>query len=242
VFDIPYFFKLLEIRKMISANSTAQIIAISNYYIDELSTNSESLLMLLDRKLPNLGKSEKSFFGHVDKKKLIFDAAFRTKTNVEFQLLIQRDYVLFSRYLAIKFFGDEKKMYCSLSAFSARETFPDFERYTNFVRGEDLILDLDIGGQSLIRWILKCSSNLSLSELERQIVCYEIKQLTDYFHLQIPEKKLLDILKLSSSDITHQSYGNLLETVCDFGFSIWKSYFRTKPNFFYQCGETECSI
>ena len=83
--------------------------------------------------------------------------------------------------------------------------------------------------------MLKCLRNVSLSESERQIICYEIKQLADYCDLQIPEDKLFDILKLTQLDITSQSYyAKLLQDVCDFGFLIWKSYFRSKSNFFYQ--------
>jgi hypothetical protein len=220
---------------MLSVDSATQVIATSTYYIDDLCGGDDSFLEFISRKLPDLTESEKQFFGHIDKKTLIFDAAFRTKTNVEYQLLIQRDYILFSRYAVIKYFGNEKQTYCNLSAFSARETFPDFNKYINFVRGEDPILDLGISGQSLVRWILKCLRNVSLSELQRQIICYEVKQLADYCDIQIPEDKLFDILKLIRLDIINQSsYAQLLEEVCDFNFLIWKSYFRSKPNYFYQ--------
>ena len=136
---------------MLSVSSATQVIATSTYYIDELCGGEESFLGFISRKLPDLRETEKQFFGHIDKKTLIFDAAFRAKTNVEYQLLVQRDYILFSRYAVIRAFGNEKHTYCNLSSFSARETFPDFNKYTNFVRGEDPILDIQISGQSLVR-------------------------------------------------------------------------------------------
>lgn len=223
---------------MISVDSATRVIATSTYYVDDLYASDESFLQFIGRKLPDLKESEKKFFRHIDKKKLIFDAAFRTKTNIEYQVLVQRDYVLFSRYAVIKFFGNEKHTYCSLSAFSARETFPDFEQYINFFRGENPILDLGISSQSLVRWILKCLHNISLSDLERQIIGYEIKQLVDFFDLKVPEDNLLEILGLSKLDITDQSsYAQLLQDRGDFSFLIWKSYFRKKPNYFYEYGE-----
>lgn len=225
---------------MLSVDSATQVIATSTYYIDELGGGDESFLEFINRKLPDLMESEKQLFGHIDKKTLIFDAAFRTKTNVEYQILVQRDYILFSRYAVIRAFGNETQTYCNLSAFSARDTFPDFNKYINFVRGEDPILDIGISCQSLIRWILKCLRHVSLSELERQIICYEIKQLADYCDLHIPEDKLFDILNIAHLDITNQSsYAQLLENLCDFGFLIWKSYFRIKSNCFYQHGEND---
>ncbi|HAX75871.1 MAG TPA: hypothetical protein DCY88_08545 [Cyanobacteria bacterium UBA11372] len=206
--------------------------------MDELCSGNESFLVFISCKLPDLTEIEKQFFSHIDKKTLIFDAAFRTKTNIEYQLLVQRDYILFSRYAVIRSFGNEKQTYCNLSAFSARETFPDFNKYMNFVRGEDSILDLQISSQSLIRWLLKCLRNVSLDELEKQLICYEIKQLANYLELQIPEDKLFDILNVEQLNITCQSsYEKILQEICDLGFLIWKSYFRIKPNLFYQYGE-----
>jgi hypothetical protein len=225
---------------MLSFDSATQIIATSTYYIDDLCGSEESFLEFINGKLPYLTDSEKPYLGHIDKKTLLFDAAFRTKSNVEYQLLIQQEYILFSRYAIIKYFGNEKKAYCNLSAFSTREIFPDFDKYIKFVRGEDPILDIGISGQSLVRWILKCLRNVPLGELERQIICYEINQLADHCQLQVPEDKLFDILKLRQLNIISQSsYAQLVEQISDFGFLIWKSYFRGKPNYFYQQREED---
>ena len=220
---------------MLSVNSATEIIATYTYYIDELCSSDESFLIFISRKLPYLMESEKKCFSHINTKTLIFDAAFRVKTNIEYQLLIQRNYILFSRYAVIRTFGSEKDAYCHLSAFSARETFPNFRDYINFIRGESPILDIQISGQSLIRWILKCLRDVSLTEAERQLVCYEIKQLANYFYFQIPEHKLFDILNITQLNINCQSsYDKILQAIDDIGFLIWKSYFRIKSNLFYQ--------
>jgi hypothetical protein len=225
---------------MLSVDSATQIIATYSYYIDDLCGADDSFFEFINSKLPYLTDIEKQSIGHLDKRKLIFDTAFRTKTNVEYQLLIQRDYILFSRYAVIKHFGNEKKAYCNLSAFSARETFPDFYNYIKFVKGEDPIIDVGISGSSLIRWIIKCIRNVHISELEKQIICYEIKQLADFFNFTLAEEQLFDILNVTQLDIINQPcYAQLLQDVCDFGFLIWKSYFRGKPNYFYQPGNEE---
>ena len=127
-------------------------------------------------------------------------------------------------------------MYCNLSSFSTRETFPNFNDYLAFVRGEHSMLDIGIDKHSIIRWCLKCLRNILLTHTERQIICYELKQLSVFFELQISEDKLFEILNISQLNITDKTYQELLESVCDVGFLLWKSYFKDKPNFFYQCG------
>lgn len=224
---------------MILLESASQIIAATTYFLDELSVSdiNESVEFFVSSKLPNIDKGDISFFKHVKKETLIFDAAFRTKMNIEFQQLVQRDYILLSRYSLIKFFGNEKIMYCNLSSFSARETFPNFKNYLTFVRGEDPMLDIGINKNSIIRWLLKFLRDLPLTYTERQIICYELKQLSTFFDLQVAEDKLFEILKVSQLTITDRSYQDLLEEVSDFGFSLWKSYFKRRPNLFYQYGE-----
>jgi hypothetical protein len=187
--------------------------------------------------LPNLNQCISSSFNHINKEIVIFDAAFRSKTNVEFQQLVQRDYILLSRYRLIQFFGNEKIMYCNLSSFSARETFPDFNDYLTFVKGENELLDIGINKHSMIRWCLKLLRDLPLTDEERQIICYEIKQLSAFFELEVPEDKLFEILKISQLNVTEKNYQEILENISDFGFSLWKSYFKQKANLFYQYGD-----
>jgi hypothetical protein len=223
---------------MVSFESASCAIATLTYFLDELSASdsNESIICFISRKLPNVDKSVKSAFNHVEKELFIFDAAFRCKTNVEFQQLVQRDYILLSRYYLIRFFGNEKIMYCNLSSFSARETFPAFNDYLTFVKGENPMLDIGINKHSLIRWCLRLLRGLPLTNVEKQIVCYELKQLSSFFNLELSDDKLFDILGISQLDVTEKNYQDLLENVCDFGFSLWKSYFKQKPNLFFQYG------
>jgi hypothetical protein len=220
---------------MLSLKSASLVIAASIYYADELCDSDETFEQFINRKLPELENSERQSFRYVSKDRLIVDYAFRTKNNVEYQLLIQRDYILFSRYATVRTFRDERKAYCNLNGFFTRSIFSSLNEYTEFVKGNCGTLDMGISGKSLVQWMIKYLSKDSLSNLEKQVICYEIKQLVEFCGLDLLDDTLFNVFGISHLKINNSSlYNEALQEIYDIGFLIWKSYFKSKSHYFYQ--------